>query len=350
MEKALALARKGIGLTGVNPLVGAILVKNGRLIGKGYHIKAKLDHAEIVAMKGLSRAQTKGSTFYVTLEPCCHTDKVTPPCTEKLLDAGIKKVVVAMKDPNKKVNGKGMKILRAAGIEVEMGLMARESEDLNEFYIYSIGSSLPFLTIKHAMSLDGKIAARDGSSSWISNPEARKMVHKMRSTYDAVMTSGVTVAKDNPQLTVRLVRGRNPRRIVVDWGLDTDVNAKVYQDSDAIIVTSLESDKKKGKAFAAKGIQVRRYDKKRGLRPVLKDLYAGGIGSVLVEAGGRFAASLLRDKLVNKYIYFIAPIYLGADGIGSMGELGIGNIKSALRARIETIRKVDDNLMVEVLL
>lgn len=349
MKKALSLAGKGAGLTGVNPLVGAVLVKDGRVIGQGYHVKDRLDHAEIVAMKGLSFSQTSGATLYVTLEPCCHLVKATPPCTGKLIEAGIGRIVIGLKDPNKRVCGRGIEILRTAGIQVLDDFMAHESALLNEFYIFSIGTSLPFVAIKQAVSLDGKIAAGDGSSRWISNPDARKMVHKLRSIYDSVMTSGMTVVKDDPQLNVRLVKGRNPRKIVVDWGLDTDLNARVYHNGDVILITSMESDKLKEKLFLKMGVQVRRYNRNGGLRPVLVDLYAMGIGSILVEAGGRFAAHLLSERLVNKFIYFVAPLFLGSNGINSMGELDVGSMSEALVAKFSSVKMIGDNLMIEVI-
>ena len=350
MVRALSLARKGQGLTGVNPTVGAVLVKNGRIIGEGFHVKSRLDHAEIVALDGLSPKVTKGAVLFVTLEPCCHTDKQTPPCTARIIEAGIRKVVVGMIDPNPKVSGKGINKLRKAGISVVIRPMGLKVGGLNEFYFKSIKTSLPYMTIKHAISLDGKIAAADGSSKWISNEKSRREVHKMRKSYDAVMTTAVTVNKDNPGLTVRMIKGRDPKRIVVDWYMDTDIRSKVYRDNNVRVITGMESAVEKIDEFKSKGIEVVSYDKSNGLRPVLADLYASGIGSVLIEAGGRFAARLIKETLVDKLIYFISPLILGEEGVNAVGSLHIGSMKDAIKAHAVKVKRLDDDTMVEVLL
>ena len=344
------MAIKGRGLTGVNPIVGAVLVKDGRIVGEGCHIKSKRDHAEIVALDGLSLAVTKGSTLYVTLEPCCHRDKQTPPCTDRIIESGISKVVVGAIDPNPKVNGKGLEILKRAQINVVIKPLGIQYDRLNEFYCKSIRTSLPYITIKHAISLDGKIAAADGSSRWISNEKSRREVHKLRKLYDAVLTTAVTVNSDNPELSVRMVKGRDPKRIVIDWTLDSNVNAKVYRDTNVIVFTGMESSPEKIAEFKLRGIDVVRFDQNKGLNALMAKLYADGIGSVLVEAGGRFAAKLLKENLADKLIYFIAPLLLGSEGIDTVGNLHVRSMNNALKGQFLKVRRFGSDVMVEFIL
>ncbi|MDH5581366.1 MAG: bifunctional diaminohydroxyphosphoribosylaminopyrimidine deaminase/5-amino-6-(5-phosphoribosylamino)uracil reductase RibD, partial [Bdellovibrionales bacterium] len=234
MEKAISLAINGRGLVSPNPLVGAVIVKDGKIIGEGFHERAGTDHAEVVAIKNAIE-DVSGSTLYCNLEPCCHTDKRTPPCVDLLIEKKIKRVVLCNLDPNPKVCGKGIKLLRAAGIEVELGLLEKEGKKLNETFFKFITSGLPFVHLKMAMSLDGKIALANGKSKWITCEDSRKIVHQMRFDYDAVMIGRETLNKDNPKLTIRDVEsfGKCPYRIVMGnpsaMNLDSDLFIDEYK-------------------------------------------------------------------------------------------------------------------------
>jgi diaminohydroxyphosphoribosylaminopyrimidine deaminase/5-amino-6-(5-phosphoribosylamino)uracil reductase len=213
MKRALLLAGRAKDKTSPNPMVGALLVKKGRIISEGYHKKAGTPHAEVIAIDEAG-AEASGSTLYVSLEPCCHKDKRTPPCTEKIITSGIKKVVISMKDPNPKVSGKGIAELEKAGIQVISGILEAKARKLNEAYVKHITTGMPFVILKIAMTLDGKIATPTGESKWITGEKARKMVHRLRGSVDAVMTAIGTVKADNPLLTCRVSGYNNPVRII----------------------------------------------------------------------------------------------------------------------------------------
>src|SRR5882724_9875474 len=228
MRRALALARRGLGQTSPNPAVGAVLVKNGRVIGEGWHKRAGGPHAEVFALRGVN---ARGATLYVTMEPCRTWGK-TPPCTEAIIAAGVKRVVVAALDPNPKHNGRGLRVLRRAGIRVESGLLADEATAMNEAFNKWITTGMPLVTAKAAMSLDGKIATRTGDSKWITSEAARREAHKLRACVDAIMVGANTVTRDDPQLTVRHgQRGRQPLRVVVDAKGRTSIKAKVFRNT-----------------------------------------------------------------------------------------------------------------------
>ena len=226
MQRALELAAKAKGKTSPNPMVGAVIVKGYRIISEGYHKKAGTPHAEIVALKKAGH-KAKGATLFVTLEPCCHTDKKTPPCTKAIIEAGIKKVIVAAKDPNPKVSGKGIRELRKAGIETEIGILRSEAQLLNEVFTKFITKKTPFVVLKIAQSLDGKIATAKGESKWITGKSARKHVHQLRSDLDAVLIGIETLKKDDPSLDCRIRGGRNPYRIILDSNLSIPLKSKV---------------------------------------------------------------------------------------------------------------------------
>ena len=255
MRKVLELARKGRATTSPNPMVGALIVKNGKIIAEDYHRRSGAPHAEALAIEKAGE-KAQGSTLYVSLEPCCHTDKRTPPCTKTIIKAGIKKVVISMKDPNPKVSGKGIQELEQAGIKVISGILEDKARRLNEAYIKYITTKKPFVMLKIAMTLDGRIATPEGQSKWITGEKARGMVHKLRSSVDAVMTAIGTVKADDPELTVRLGRSgskgqgpRNPIRIVIDPELEIPLNSRILRTPpDTIIVAgeqaiSLHKDK-----------------------------------------------------------------------------------------------------------
>ena len=238
MKRALTLEARGKGRTSPNPLVGAVVVKGNRIISEGYHKKAGTPHAEILALKKAG-SKAQGATLYINLEPCCHTDKKTPPCTKSIIKAGIKKVVIAMIDPNPKVSGRGIKELKGAGIKTETGIMNAEAKNLNESFIKFITKKEPFVILKIAQSLDGKIATARGESQWITGKESRKYVHKLRCEVDALLVGIGTIKKDNPSLDCRIRGCRNPYRIIVDSRLQIPLNAKVlkHKDKRTIIAT-----------------------------------------------------------------------------------------------------------------
>lgn len=356
MRKALALARKGLGRTSPNPAVGAVLVKGGRVMGSGYHRSAGLAHAEVAALESTAE-DPRGSTLYVTLEPCCHHGR-TPPCVDAVIRAGIRRVVVGTLDPNPRVSGRGVKRLEEAGMDVTTGVRETACRALNEAYNRHIATGLPFVTLKLASSLDGRIAAGTGHSRWITGPEARRLVHRMRSLSDALMVGGSTALADDPELTVRLVRGRDPVRVVVDSAFRVPLSSRIFKGPAAgrpgragtIVFTTGAADGKKIARATALGAEVVRVRKTRAgvdLKGVLAELGRREITSVLVEGGGTLAASLLRAGLVDKVAHFIAPAYIGGDGVPSMGGLGVRDVGKALRLTGVKTRRAGCDIVVE---
>jgi len=336
MRMALTLAARGRGRTSPNPMVGAVLVRNGQVVGQGYHERAGLPHAEVMAIKDAGPA-ARGSTLYVNLEPCCHTGR-TGPCTEAIIEAGIGRVVAAMRDPNPLVAGRGLARLRAAGVEVTEGVLAGEAARLNEVFIKYITQRLPFVVIKAAMSLDGKIATRLGASQWITGPAARERVHRLRDWYDAVMVGIGTILRDDPSLTTRLPEGgRDPVRVILDSTARTPPDARVLaQTSPAptIIATTEQAPAARIEALRERGAEVLvcgpgpRVD----VRLLLEELARREITSVLVEGGAGVNAALLEAGLVDKVVWFIAPVIIGGrEAPGPVGGQGAAVLAEALR-------------------
>lgn len=333
MRRALQLARRGMGKVSPNPLVGAVIVRAGRIIAQGWHHTFGGDHAEIDAIKRTS-SSVRGATLYVTLEPCCHWGK-TPPCVDALIKGEIKRVVIGTLDPNPLVDGKGAQVLRDHGIEVTVGVLEQEARTVNEVYLHHIRTGLPFVTVKYAQSLDGRIATSHGDSHWISSEASRKYAHRLRAQHDAIMVGIGTVLADDPQLTVRLVKGRNPLRIVLDSRLRIPLNAQVLQDEGKIlIVTTEEHGKDKAAAIEKEGKEVllaqRDRDGRVELRSLMKQLAERGISSILVEGGAEVITSLLQEKLVNRMVVITAPLIVGK-GIEGIGDLGISNLAKAIK-------------------
>lgn len=365
MQRALILARKGIGHTSPNPAVGAVLAKEGRILGEGYHRKAGQPHAEVEAIEN-ARGALAGSTLYVTLEPCCHHGR-TPPCTEAIIAAGIKKVVVGALDPNPKVAGSGIEALRAAGVEVTQGVMGPECGALNEAYNKHIVTGLPFVILKLATTLDGRTASITGNSRWVTGINARRFVHRMRAFSDAVLVGSSTVAADDPELTVRHVRGRNPLRVVVDSELVISLKARLFdglgpgrgggaaggkrgKGPELLIFTTRAANNEKVRLVRQRGaevIYVRRSPEGVDLGKVLAELGRRGIVSLLVEGGGTLAASLLKAGLIDKVIQFIAPSYMGGDGLPSVAGLGVRDAAAVLRLGDVKTRRVGEDILVE---
>jgi diaminohydroxyphosphoribosylaminopyrimidine deaminase/5-amino-6-(5-phosphoribosylamino)uracil reductase len=346
MRRALRLARRAKGRTSPNPMVGAVVVKGGRIIAEDYHKKAGTPHAEALA---LNKAGTKAkdSTLYVTLEPCCHTGKRTPPCTRAIIDAGVKKVIAAMKDPNPKVSGRGFRQLKKAGIDVTVGVLEEEARLLNEAYIKYITQKKPFVTLKAAMTLDGKIATPTGQSKWITGEQARHLVHKLRSESDAVMTAIGTVKADNPELTSRIKGGKNPVRVIIDPKLQTPLDFKVLKTPpETIIVTKTRN--KKAENLEKSGINIIYFKEKLELNRLMEELAERGIMSLLIEGGSSLNAHALNEGIVDKVMFFIAPKIIGGkDSYPVVGGKVFKALEDAYRLKDLRVKRVGEDILIE---
>jgi diaminohydroxyphosphoribosylaminopyrimidine deaminase/5-amino-6-(5-phosphoribosylamino)uracil reductase len=339
MKQALRLARRGIGKTSPNPMVGAILVKDGKIIGKGYHKRAGEPHAEILALNDAS--SPRGAALYVNLEPCCHWGK-TPPCTQAIIKGGIAEVHASVADPSPWVNGKGIEELKQAGIKVVIGEYAEEALELNETYLKWAQTGIPFVSLKAAITLDGKIADVNRGSKWITNEKSRKFVHRLRSQVDAVMVGIGTVLADDPKLNVRAVRGKNPKRIILDSSLRLPGNAKVL--GDGCIIARTDSEKQDDAGANIWPIK-RDRDGRPDILEVLKYAGRNGIQSILIEGGKTVFTEALARGIVDRVYFFIAPKLLGT-GVPVVGDLGITSIERALSLTSVKIKRFDDDILV----
>jgi diaminohydroxyphosphoribosylaminopyrimidine deaminase / 5-amino-6-(5-phosphoribosylamino)uracil reductase len=350
VRMACRLAERAAGRTSPNPMVGAVLVREGKIIASGFHQFAGADHAEIVALKNAG-SKAKGATLYINLEPCNHQGR-TPPCTRSLIAAGIKKVVAGMKDPNPLVSGNGLRALSRAGIKVRTGVLEEECRRLNEAFTKFITRRLPFVTLKLAASLDGKIATASGDSRWISCEKSRATVHWLRNRYDAVLVGAGTVIADNPQLTCRMAGGRDPWRIILDARLRIPLSAEFLRQRGSdknIIVTSNTAPDDKIRALEALGANVWRLPVREDAvpwLPILRKLAKMGIVSVLIEGGATTAAGALKQKVVDKMLLFYAPKLLGGDARYMIDSLGIQRIKQSVALRHLKIQKSGTDLLV----
>jgi diaminohydroxyphosphoribosylaminopyrimidine deaminase/5-amino-6-(5-phosphoribosylamino)uracil reductase len=350
MRLALKQALKAKGNTWPNPLVGAVLVKDRRIMSKGYHKMAGLAHAEIEAFKN-ANGITKNSTLYITLEPCCTFGR-TPPCTEAIINAGIKKVVVGMRDPNPKNNGKGIKILRSAGINVEVGFLNKELREINLPYIKYITKSLPLVTVKVGQSLDGKIATKSGESQWITSKKSRDYAHKLRADFDAIMVGINTIIKDNPKLQAPKQK-RRFYKIIIDPNLDIPIDSWVLKHSSqqVFVVCSLNSSSSKAKRLQQLGAKILRIACKNGnlnLKSLLKKLVRIEVTNILVEGGGTLIGSMFDQHLVDKVIFFVAPKIIGGkDSISSIMGDGINRIKDVVQIEDVLVKKIGKDYLFE---
>ncbi len=347
MQRALELARKGYGKVAPNPMVGAVLVKNGKIISEGYHQYFGGPHAEVNVLKNMTKSQINDAILYVTLEPCCFQGK-TPPCTNFLISKGIKDIVIAMRDPNQLVSGKGIKQLKKNGVNIRIGVLKEKAKNLNRVFIKNKTEDLPFVSIKFGLSLDGKIAPLHAKSlDYITNHESLKEVHRMRTHADAVLTTSETIHKDDSHLGVRYVKGKDPLRVVIDSKLRTAINSRVYRDNNVVVATTLKSAAKKRKAFESQGIKILIYKGLRvPLRHLLKDLYKLGVYNIMVEAGAKLATSLLKEHLADELTLFYAPKILG-QGIPWVYDLGIKSFKHALPLDNVEIQRFGNDIMVK---
>lgn len=351
MKMALKLAEKGRGYVSPNPLVGAIIVKDGRIIGRGYHQRYGGNHAEINALKNASE-DVAGSTLYVTLEPCCHEGK-TPPCIDSITKHKIARVVIGTIDSNPLVSCQSINYLQSCGIEVKTGVLETECRNLNEVFFHFMETKLPFVTVKYAQTLDGRIATATGQSQWISSAPSLKFTHKLRAAHDAILVGAGTVIKDNPELTVRLVRGRNPLRVIVDSALNIPGQSKVLQNlskNKTIIATIKKAGDPQFQRLANLGAEIITIDAdKQGnvdLKKLLELLAKRNISSLLIEGGAQIITSILINNLANRLVTIIAPKILGK-GIEAVGDLKINNLDLAKKLSIRKIVRSGEDIIID---
>jgi diaminohydroxyphosphoribosylaminopyrimidine deaminase/5-amino-6-(5-phosphoribosylamino)uracil reductase len=346
MRLALKLAKKGRGKTSPNPMVGAVVVKNGEIVGRGYHRRFGELHAEANALKAC-QDRAEGATLYVNLEPCCHHGK-TPPCTDMIIKSGIKKVVCATLDPNSQVNGRGIRALREGGVEVRLGISEEEAKKLNEVYIKFITTGLPFVMLKVAQTLDGRIATKLGDSKWITEKDSRRFVHSLRASVDAVLVGAGTVKRDDPKLTIHDARGKDPIRIILDSSERIPRSLRIIKgNKNGKTVTATTNRKPNGKL--KEKVEVWNLKKSRDgkvdLKCLLKKAGENQITSLLVEGGSEVLTSFFKEKLVDKIYYFLSPKILGK-GLDSFGDLGIKEISDSIVLRDFELQRFRNDLLV----
>jgi len=350
MRRAVRLAARGRGWTSPNPMVGAVIVKRGKVVGEGWHQAVGGPHAEVWALQAAGRA-ARGATIYLNLEPCSHHGR-TPPCTDALISAGIARVVCACQDPDPRVSGKGLRQLAEAGIAVGIGLLEPEARRLNEGYLKRVKTGLPFVSLKSAMSLDGKIATRTGESHWITGEKARVFGHRLRAEQDAVLTGIGTVLADDPELTVRLSKGRNPLRVVADSEARISPTARLLtaDERPPIIAVTRQAPAERVRHLEQVGTTVWRLPARGGhvdLRALMKKLAAAGVNRVLVEAGGTLAAGALEAGLVDRVYFFIAPMLIGgAEAMTPVEGKGVKRLAGAWRLGSVRMRRVGEDVMI----
>jgi diaminohydroxyphosphoribosylaminopyrimidine deaminase/5-amino-6-(5-phosphoribosylamino)uracil reductase len=354
MEQALSMAKLALGQVSPNPAVGAVIVKNNEIIGQGYTQPPGSSHAEIMALEQACD-EARGAVLYVTLEPCCHYGR-TPPCTKSIIEAGISEVHMAILDPNPLVNGKGRVELENAGIKTLLGEKDKKAREINEAYIKYQSTGLPFVTVKYAMSLDGKIATFSGDSKWISGEESRHFVHNLRYINDAIMAGVNTVLKDDPQLTARCGGGRGgtakkqPLRIIIDGTGSTPVKAKVFTEpGNTLIVIAREITEQERENYRSVGAEILEIPSNNGfieLNELMKELGRRQVMSVLVEGGSILFGSMFDQKLVDKVVAFVAPIIIGGDKAKTaIGGRGVEKVMDAVKLKYLSEERFGDDIM-----
>jgi diaminohydroxyphosphoribosylaminopyrimidine deaminase / 5-amino-6-(5-phosphoribosylamino)uracil reductase len=354
MNMALELSERGRGFTSPNPMVGAVVVRNSDVVGTGYHEYAGGSHAEVNALNDAGEL-AKGSTVYVTLEPCNHFGR-TPPCTEKILESGVTRVVVAMQDPNPDVTGGGIRFLREKGLQVDVGIEEKQATRLNEFFIKYVQTKRPFVILKTAATLDGRIATRTGDSKWVTGPSARNFVHTVRHAVDGIMVGLGTVNQDDPSLTTRLerVKCKDPVRIVLDTRLSISENArllKIKSDAQTLLITGNKVPDEKRQRLEKYGVTIiesRLKDEFIDLDFLMYQLGTMGITSLLIEGGGRVAASALASGIVDKILFFYAPKILGGDdGVPMCRGPGPDQMSQSIQVQHIAVHRFDDDILIE---
>lgn len=351
MERAITLAQKGEGFVSPNPMVGAVIVKDNKIIGEGYHQKYGELHAERNALKNCT-CDPSGSIMYVTLEPCCHHGK-TPPCTDAIIESGIKKIYISMLDPNPLVAGKGVEILKKAGIDVRVGLMESVCIKQNEIFLNYIKTKKPFVIMKYAMTLDGKIATTTGKSKWITNEKSRNFGHTLRNKCSAIMVGVDTVIIDNPMLNCRIPNTKNPIRIICDTTLRMPLNSNIANTSSEIktIIATCEKNENIQKKYIDKGIEIIVVSKKNNhidIKELIQKLSEKNIDSILVEGGGNINFSVLDSGLVNRIYTFIAPkIFGGKDAKSAVSGTGFLEVDNKINLKTIEITNLDEDILIE---
>lgn len=354
MGTALRLARRAAGRTSPNPMVGAVVVRQDRVVGRGHHARAGAEHAEVVALREAGTA-ARGATLYVNLEPCSHFGR-TAPCVRPVIEAGIRRVVAGMIDPNPAVAGGGVRALKDAGIRVDVPVREDDCRRLNEAFVKHVTRGLPFVTLKLAASLDGRIATATGDSRWVTGPAARRHVHRLRNELDAVLVGSGTVLADDPQLTCRLPGGRDPLRVVLDGRLRTPLTAKVVTQPHperTVLVARNDAPAERRKRLEDLGVQVWRFPADRGrvsFRRVLRKLARAGVLSVLVEGGAVTAARAVSERAVDKVLCFYAPKFIGAEGLPMIGGLGIERMRQTRHLSGAAVRRFGEDVLVSAYL
>ena len=347
MARALQLAEHGLWTTSPNPRVGCVLVRNGEIVGEGWHEKAGEPHAEVHALRAAGE-RARGATAYVTLEPCSHHGR-TPPCAEALIAAGVSRVVAAMADPNPLVAGQGLAKLRAAGIETASGLLESEARELNIGFVSRMTRGRPWLRLKVAASLDGKTALNNGVSQWITGPEARQDGHRWRARACAILTGIGTVRDDDPQLNVRGVEtSRQPLRVMVDSKLETPLTARILQGGPVLVAVAVD-DQKRANLLRSAGAEVVVLPNASGkveLKDLLEELGRRGINEVHAEAGFKLNGSLLREGLVDELLLYLAPCLIGHAASGMFNLPELTTLDDKLRLKIQDLRQVGADIRV----
>jgi len=348
MKRALQLAQRGAGRVSPNPLVGAVIVRDGRVVGEGYHVYERKDHAEVVALRHAGEL-ARGADLYINLEPCSHFGR-TPPCARSVIEAGIRRAFVAIRDPNPLVSGNGITALVESGIDVQEGLCREESERLNEKFLHFIQTRHPFVLLKLALTLDGRIATSAGESRWITGQAARRVVHKLRYEYDALLVGSSTLLRDNPSLDTRGTRRKPLTKIVLDTELRTPPEARVFSSSGPVLIFH---------GYNAAPDRLARLRDKAALVPVpgtpagldwncvMNLLGQQTITSLMIEGGGQVAASALLAGVVQKVAFFYAPKILGSDGVPGIQGLKIGSLADAIPLHAAQVKRLGQDFLVQ---
>jgi len=351
MARALALAAQGLGRTFPNPPVGAVLVRDGRVVGEGFHRRAGAPHAEIEALRAAG-GRARGATLYLTLEPCTHFGR-TPPCVDALVPLGLRRAVVAMVDPNPRVRGRGIARMRRAGVPVVVGPGEEEARRLTLGYCSRVLRGRPLVTLKLAATLDGRIAAASGDARWVTGPRARELAHALRDLSDAVLVGAGTVRADDPRLTCRLPGGHDPLRIVLAGprlALPPRAHVLARGGAPTVVVAPRGAAARRVAALRARGVEVLLLPGRRGrvdFGALVQALGARGLTSLLVEGGGTVAAEALRARVVDRLVLFVAPLLLGGDGVPAVGPLGIRSLTRALAIDDLAVGRAGVDLVVE---
>jgi riboflavin biosynthesis protein ribD len=351
MRLAIDLAKRGIGKTSPNPIVGAVIVKDNQIIAKGWHEKYGQAHAEVNALSNC-QVSPKGATMYVTLEPCCHWGK-QPPCTSKIIESGVSHVVIGSSDPNPQVSGKGVEILKNNGIKVTESVLKRECDELNTVFFHYIKNNIPYVILKYAMTADGKIATYTGASKWITGKKAREQVHRDRNRYSAIMVGVGTVIEDNPMLNCRIEDGNNPLRIICDTNLRTPLNSNVVKTAGEIptIIATASKDYERWKEYEAQACSLLKISNEGdaiNLADLMKALGQMKIDSVIVEGGAQLNWSILKASLMNKIqVYVGAKLFGGVNSKTPISGEGIALPNQSVKMKLSSIRQFDDDCLLE---